>query len=80
MESFITERKKELYGANRNQLGNHLRDKLTQSSVLRDGEFNINKSSSAPGFQWSTVTYDDYRRVCTSPQHTHSLGYTQHKN
>lgn len=63
MDAFISGRKEELYGANRNQLGHQLRDKLTQSSILRDGEFNINKNSTTPGFQWSTVTYDDYKRV-----------------
>lgn len=64
MDRFAEERKQELYGAERNLLGSQLRAKLTESNILRDGEFNINKNSATPGFQWSSVTLDDYKRVC----------------
>ena len=63
MEQFAEKNREHLYGENRNEHGALLKDRLTTSSVLRNGEFNINKKCDKPGFQWSTVTLDDYRRV-----------------
>lgn len=63
MDAFASRQREELYGDKRYKEGAQLRDRLTASHILRDGEFNIEKTSSKPGFQWSTVTYDDYRRT-----------------
>lgn len=66
METFAVKQRQQLYGDQRLEEGNHMRSKLTESHILRDGEFNINKKSARPGFQWSTVTLDDYKMVCGS--------------
>ncbi|XP_067943688.1 uncharacterized protein [Watersipora subatra] len=63
MEVYAQRQREELYGEQRKREGEKMKQKLTASHVLRDGEFNINKRSDRPGFQWSTVTLDDYRRA-----------------
>jgi len=68
MESYISQQRDHLYGVDRNRHGEELKEKLTTSSLMRNGDWNINKSSDTPGFQWSTVTLDDYKRVGHSYQ------------
>ena len=63
MDKFAVRRREELYGSTRNEETDSLRQTLTRSHILRDGEFNIHKNSQTPGFQWSTTTVDDYKGV-----------------
>ena len=55
----VTERLQELYGPQRNVRTQKIRSKLTQSSVLQDGEYNFTNKSLGKNI-WNTSNKTDF--------------------